>query len=767
MPDANHSLVSRLLERRVPQIFAIYLGGCWALVEFADFMVEEFLLSPHWTRVALVGSLLLVPSVVMLAWYHGKPGRDRMAQAEKIGIPANVALCVTVLWGLFGGSDLGAATTAVTVETEEGEVVERVVAKAEFRKRTALFPLEEGTGIDPDESWVAYAVRFALEIDLLADDFFQSVPLAAVIEELRGHGVDDPRDVPAALRREVAEGQYAEFLVAGSIDRADDRYRVVLRLHRVSDGSLAEEAVYEGTDLLALVDEMSSALKAALDIPAREGIEDLPVRERLTGEPAAWKEYVLGMSTLLVQDDLTAAIEHMSAAAQLDPTFTAAHWVRSSLLISDNRQEEALIAIQAAMEHLYRLPERMGFVIKADYYFLADQLERMAAVSKMWVDLYPGDVDALRQYLFPLQVRGDWAGVLATLNEIRRLTPRDAGVLRDIAAVQEQLGDEEAALASLAEYVAQRPDDHSGYQSLAAIRYRRGELDIARENLERAILIQPLLPELTTGLADLDLVMGRFDEALAGYRSALELTRSPQQRAEVLRRLAGYFRFRGEMDSAIQTLDDWLDEATGASAPVAITQARYPDIDLFFAAGRNEEAVALFEELSAQLAPPLSEFYVPHWAVHVALGLEDYAAARETHARALEAVEANQLDALVPELTGDLGRIQEAEGDYPSASASYENAMDEDPALDLRWRLSRALRMQGRLAEAEAVLNEGLRSRPASPQLHLQMAYLLEAMGDVPAAVEHLRTALAAWANADDAYEPAREAREKLAELEG
>ena len=767
MPDANDSLVARLFRRRVPQIFAIYMGACWGLVEFADFMVEEFLLSPHWTRVALVGSLLLAPSALMLAWYHGKPGRDRMARAEKVGIPANVALCVTVLWGVFGGSDLGAATTAVTVETEDGEVIERVVAKAEFRKRTALFPLEAGTGTEPDESWLAYAVPLALEIDLLADDFFQPVTLGPIIGELRDLGFDNPGNVPSTLRREVAERQYADFLVAGSIDRADDRYRVALRLHRVADGSLVEESVYEGNDLLALVDEMSPALKTSLAIPARDGIEDLPVRERLTSEPAAWREYVLGIAGLFVRDDLTAAIEHMKAAAQLDPTFTAAHWVQSNLLISDNRQEEALGAVQAAMEHLYRLPERMGFPVKAGYYFLAGQLERMAAVSKMWVDLYPGDVEALLHYTTLLQMRGDWEGVLATLNEIHRLTPRDAGVLREIAAVQEQLGDEEAALASLADYVEQRPDDHSGYQSLAAIRYRRGELEIARENIERAILIQPLLPELTTELANLDLVTGRFDDALTSYRNALEMARSPFQKAEVLRRLAGYHRFRGEVESVIRTLDDWLDEATGALAPISITQARFPDINVFFAAGRDEEAVALFQELSAQLAPPLSEYYVPHWAISVALGLEDFAAAREAHARAVEAVGANQFDVLAPTLTGDLGRIQEAEGDYASAAASYESAMDEDPALDLHWRLSRALRMDGRLAEAEAVLDEALPSRPAAPHLHLQMAYLREARGDVPGAIDHLRTALAAWAHADDAFEPAREAREKLAELGG
>ena len=106
----THSLMRSLFERRVPQIVAIYMGACWGLVEFMDFMVEEFLLSPHWTRVALIAAALLVPSVLMLAWFHGKAGPDRMVRAEKIGIPANVALCVALLWVVFADTDLGAAT---------------------------------------------------------------------------------------------------------------------------------------------------------------------------------------------------------------------------------------------------------------------------------------------------------------------------------------------------------------------------------------------------------------------------------------------------------------------------------------------------------------------------------------------------------------------------------------------------------------------------------------------------------------------------------
>ncbi len=767
MPETNDSLTRNLIERRVPQIVAIYVAACWGFVEFADFIVEEFLLSPHWTRVVLIGSVLLLPSVLMLAWFHGKAGPDRMVKAEKIGIPANVAFCAALLWVVFADTDLGAATTAVTVETEDGEVIERAVAKAEFRKRAALFPLDAGPGLEEGEAWVAYSVPLALEWDLVPDDFFQPVTVATLASQLHDLGFDASRNVPLALKREVAEDQYAEFLVVGSIDRADDGYRVTLMLHEVADGSLVAEADYEGPDLLDLVDEMSVTLKTALEIPARDGIDDLPARERLTSNAAAWEEYVQGMTSLVVGENLDASIEHMTAAARLDPTFTGAHRVLGALLLNANRQAEALAAIEAAMDHLYRLPERVGFAVKTEYYFMANQMDRAAAVAKMWVDLYPGDVDALRNYLFPLQLRGDWEGVLETLNEIYRLTPRDAGVLEQIAAVHEQLGDQEAALATLVEYIKQRPDDHTGYMDIAAIHRRRGEHDLARENIERAILIQPLLPELTAELAELDTNVGRFEDARGGYERALELARNPGQRADILRELSGYYRFRGEMDNAIRTLEEWFDQVTRALTPITVSQTRFPDIDVFFAAGRDDEAIALFEELSTQLEPPLSEYYVPHWAIHVALELEDVEAVREVYERALDAVEANRFEVLVPTLTADLGRIQEAEGDYASAADSYGSAMDLDPGLDYRWRLGRALRLAGRLDEAEAELEQALDLRPAAPHLQLQMGYVLEAKGDVAGAVEHLRSALVAWENADDAFEPAGEARERLGELGG
>ena len=179
-------LIRECVDRRVPQVVTIYAGASWGLVEFSAFLTDEFLLSPHWPRVAMTTLLLLAPMAVMLAWFHGKRGRDEVPLVEKIAIPANLVLALAVLGVLFRGADLGAATTTVFVETEDGEGIERVVPKPEFRKRTALFAFDAGPGLGEDEDWLTYMAPVTLVLDLAADDFFEPVPFDAFIRAFVG-----------------------------------------------------------------------------------------------------------------------------------------------------------------------------------------------------------------------------------------------------------------------------------------------------------------------------------------------------------------------------------------------------------------------------------------------------------------------------------------------------------------------------------------------------------------------------------------------------
>lgn len=128
-------------------------------------------------------------------------------------------------------------------------------------------------------------------------------------------------------------------------------------------------------------------------------------------------------------------------------------------------------------------------------------------------------------------------------------------------------------------------------------------------------------------------------------------------------------------------------------------------------------------------------------------------------------LEAEGGDAPDPNLLRLVGSVAERAGDYGSAADHYRRAMELDRSLNFHADAGRALRLAGRLDESEAELTESLRLVPGDPRAHFEMALLLEAHGDVHGAVEHVRSALAAWENADEDYEPARQAQAKLEEL--
>ena len=768
-PEISRSLTRTLFERRVPQVLLIYGGAAWALVAFTAFMVDEFLLSQSWTTVAMAALGLQLPSVAVTAWFRGRPGRDEAPTAKRFAIPANLAFTAIVLFLLFGGANLDARTTTATVEIG-GETVERTVARPEFRQRTALSRFNAAPGLDPEVLWLTYMAPLALELDLAADDFFEPIPVSTFNQRIADYGFQRAGDVPLPLRWAVAELLHATFIVSGTVDRTGDGYRVAMNIDNTDSGQRVSETAHEGPDFLALVDEMSETLAEALDLPDRDEVEDLPVRQRLTEDEAALAAFGRAYATLLSDpSDPDAAIRGLVAATDLDRTFAMAWYLLSVVYLDDNRTEESVAAMEAAIEHLYRLPERFRLEVEADHYFLTEQPERGAAVIETWVALHPEDPVALDYYSLMQTMRGDWKGLIRTLETRYRLNPTNHSLLKSLAEAHEHAGDRDLALAALERYAGRMPADYTGHVDLARMHRRMGALGIALEHLERAITVDPLNPNAVGELASLDLDLGRFDAALAGYERAGELARTPRQRAAALDGLKAYYRFRGQMEDAIRTAEAWRAEASGgAHTPLQIVQHGFGDIAVYLDAGRYDDAAALFEELRSELEPLESDpFYVTHSKLRIALEAGETGVARSAYRAASDWIETWGADMMRPILTGDLGRIEEEDGEYALALRHYRDAMSREPTLDLHRQTGRVLRKMGRLDEAEAELREVLRRVPSDPYAHLEMARVLESLGDTAGVAAHLRSALAAWEPADASFEPAREARAMLAELEG
>ena len=241
----SQTLMGNLTQRRVPQIFGIYLGACWVAVEFADWLVERYLLSGYLVDLVLVGLLSLTPAVLMMAYFHGAPGKDNWERVEKIGVPVNLVVTVMLLVTLFHGKDLGAATTTVTVTDEHGQLVEKVLAKRSFRRRIALFFLDHEDGA-PERDWLQYGITLALDADLQQDPFFEVwTPYSGFEYEgfarLRRSGYADGLRAPVALLREIAQDESLDYFLSGRYTTSDQHISINATLYETTTARLVEE----------------------------------------------------------------------------------------------------------------------------------------------------------------------------------------------------------------------------------------------------------------------------------------------------------------------------------------------------------------------------------------------------------------------------------------------------------------------------------------------------------------------------------------------
>ena len=109
---AAPSLLRRLKERKLVQWALAYLAGAWALVEATSLVAQQF----HWPdfvgRAVTVGAFFGLLLTLVLAWYHGEKGRQR------ISVPELLLLALVLLVGGTGivVAGRGGETTAATEE---------------------------------------------------------------------------------------------------------------------------------------------------------------------------------------------------------------------------------------------------------------------------------------------------------------------------------------------------------------------------------------------------------------------------------------------------------------------------------------------------------------------------------------------------------------------------------------------------------------------------------------------------------------------------
>lgn len=770
-PDAERSgLLQTLLHRRVPHIGAIYLGGTWSIVEVVGWATDRFVLSPYLQEVVFLALVLMVPAVLLLAYGHGAPGKDRWSRFELIGVAANLLVTAGLLVGLYGGKDLGSAQQTVRLAGLSGETTERAVPKADFRKRIGLFYFDGADSL----AALRRALPYAMEADLMQDLFVATHTPAALAEPLRTSGHADALDVPLALRRDIAREYSLAYLADGRIERTGDGYRLTTTLRTTDDLGVVAEHAFAGSDLMPLIDQATAQLRRDLEIPSAhlEQTPDLPVEEITTASVAALGHFGVGYDALFVQSNPGASADAFEAAVAEDPTFAYAHFFSMYLYSIMGQPQKVAAARAAAEQHKYRLTEPFRYALRVNQLIMAHKMEAAQELAEQWTTLYPNDKSAWSVRAEVESLRDMPAASAASLQRVIDLNPGQAQLRLKVARLLSNAQQHDAALEEVTAYTEQFPDRADGYTQLGAVHMAAGAPEEALQAYRQALLHDPNSATVLRTLGKAHLRLGQYGEAETQLRAAYAKGQAPEERGQALLGIADYYWTRGQYASFRTYVDSMLTQAAQHQSAYVVRLGQAAIARRLHQAGDVDRAktyATAAEDIVAQVGRQSADVGVFHILLaryYIETGALDTAAQHLDQAQ--DVVTAFGMTKLLRTYSYHYarGRLLEARAQWEEAEAAYQKDVEIDGAdTGSRYRLAEIARQQGRLDDAERYYREVLKRHPSHPNANASYARLLHDDGRLDAARVHLDRALEAWQNADPDFAPAAEARALDAEL--
>lgn len=761
------NLFQELRQRRVPQITSGYIVGSWGILQFLAFLESRMAISPHLVNLIGMGLLLLLPSLVILAWVHGKPGKDTWGRTPKVVISANVLAAGLLLGFLFSGRDLGAVTQTIAIEDEHGAVTERVIPKNEYRRRMLIFYLKNDRA--PQESWTGETASYLLNLDLSQDGFMDLALPLNMPGTFNDADSPDGRGVPRPLQRKIARDAHIKYFLTGSVSQKNGQWTLMTELHETESGKVIAQRNHTATDLFQAVDLASYLIREDLDIPEThlKSNPDLPVADLASSDLEAVTGHMRGLILATHLNDWEQASATVEEAVKRDPNFALAQSLLAGINHTLGLNEKASVASSAAMENLYRVPERLSFMVKVQYYFNEKQdADKAMAVLRMWSQLYPNDVAAYEQQANFHFIRQDLPQAITAYEKILNIDPSRVKYLKRLADLYTQTGDFEAAENNLKQYIDIYPTRAGGYEDLSDFYSETGRLSEAREALAQAQLLEPENQDLALTLIDLDTKAARYSEVEKSLETMIEKADTARDRMRICGRQLRLASYQGKTDRAIERVEALYELFLETQNPLQANLTYSMALPLVSMMGRPEVAYQNLNEVKALIPDPYTDL-VGVAEAWVLADLGRVAEARATLAKAEVVVETFKFETFRSSLSLVEGVIAERDNDLELAISHYRESIEKAIKVEpfYRQKLANVLGKTGQDDQALKVLEEGLVVEPLHPELQLEMAKLSYRQGDKAAAGKHLDIALAAWTEADADYEPAIQARQLADQL--
>jgi TolB-like protein/Tfp pilus assembly protein PilF len=303
-----NEFLQRLKERKLVQWTLAYVAAAFALLQGIDIVAQRFGWPEQTMRLVIVALSVGFFVALVLAWYHGERGAQRVSGTELLILALLLVLGGGFLWQFAGASRKPAPV--VSLAPNESQSVPNA-------KSIAVLPFDN-LSRDPDNAYFAEGVQ---------DEILTRLAKVADLKVISRTSTQRFKSAPSDLR-DIARQLGVMHILEGSVQKANDQVRVNVQLiNALTDTHLwADTYDRKLTDIFAIESEIAKSvaenLKARLNGRAEEVLAAHP-----TENPEAHELYLRGRYFWNRRNtaSLRKAADYFQQAIDLDPNYALAY----------------------------------------------------------------------------------------------------------------------------------------------------------------------------------------------------------------------------------------------------------------------------------------------------------------------------------------------------------------------------------------------------------------------------------------------------------
>ena len=342
------------------KFLAAYLVAAWTFLQFVDWVLNRYSISPHWVDILLWFFIGITPSLLIYFYHQERLSKRIVKLREKIIIPLNVILLIVGLYFGFGNSDLGATTKKINYTDEQGLAQSETITKEEFRIGIPIYGFENLNN-DESLSWLRSGIGRLLEEDLLQNkslspDFQFYTNTSTKIEE---------------------SSLFNDFYIDGDYKKEGDNFIITARKRKATNGKILVEKTFTGTNILPLIDNITVFITENSGFVETKQLRylDYPINEFMSDSIEAIKAYLNGK---------------YYKAASIDKNFAMAYLANAkrSLRISRGKLEVQDLT-DKAFENRGKLPLQKQLEVYIQRNLAYENFEEAAEQVKLQLEVDP------------------------------------------------------------------------------------------------------------------------------------------------------------------------------------------------------------------------------------------------------------------------------------------------------------------------------------------------------------------------------------------